>query len=340
MRARARVRNMVILGLVLSLAVGGLAGCTPRAGPTSGSPVVRLGYLQADLHQLPAMVALEQGFFAQAGVDVKVAGVFASGPEEMSAFAGGSLEVGYVGLAPVVTAAAHGTADVVILALANSEGSALVLSRGSSVTKGGDLAGKTIAVPGLGNVQDVLLRKVLDQAGLRPQDVTTLVIKPPEMVSALRNKQIDGFVAWEPFPTQAVEQGVGWVYMSSHDIWPDHPCCVVAVSRRFYQEHPDTAGKILQAHVRAINWIKDHPDQAISIARKYTGLPETVIAAAMKNIKYGGDLRPNQVEEYIQVLNAAGLVNISNPEAFSRGLIAEGSSLQNSDSRQKGNSQS
>lgn len=340
MRARARIRNMVILGLLLLLAVGCLASCTSGTGPASGSPAVRLGYLQADLHQLPAMVALEQGFFTQAGVDVKVAGVFASGPEEMSAFAGESLEVGYVGLAPVVTAAAHGTADVVILALANAEGSALVLSPGSSVTKGGDLARKTIAVPGLGSVQDVLLRKVLNQAGLRPQDVTPLVIKPPEMVSALRNKQIDGFVAWEPFPTQAVEQGVGRIYMSSHDIWPNHPCCVVVVSRRFYQQHPEAVGKILQAHTQAIDWIKAHPDEAVSIARKYTGLPEAMIETALKNIKYGGDLWPSQVEEYVQVLNAAGLVSISNPKAFSRGLIAEGLSLQNSDSRQKGNSQS
>ncbi|MFH1625414.1 MAG: ABC transporter substrate-binding protein, partial [Pseudomonadota bacterium] len=68
---------------------------------------VRMGYLQSDLHQLAAFVALEKGLFQKEGIDVEIGGIFKAGPEEMSAFAAGSLDIGYVGVAPATTAVAN-----------------------------------------------------------------------------------------------------------------------------------------------------------------------------------------------------------------------------------------
>ena len=56
---------------------------------------IRMGYLQSDLHQLAAFVAIKKGFFESEGLDVKVAGIFKAGPEEMNAFAAEDLDIGY-----------------------------------------------------------------------------------------------------------------------------------------------------------------------------------------------------------------------------------------------------
>ena len=97
-------------------------------GIAYGEPV-RIAYLQSDIHHLPCWVALDKGFFEAEGVKVEVAGIFKAGPELMSAFAAGALDMGYVGVAPATTAVANKTAKVVVLAQVNTEGSALVVKK-------------------------------------------------------------------------------------------------------------------------------------------------------------------------------------------------------------------
>lgn len=92
---------------------------------------VRIAYPHSDIHQLACWVALEKGFFKEEGLAVEVAGVFKARPEEMSAFASGALDAGYVGEAPATTAVANGTARVTVLAQVNTEGSAIVVREGS-----------------------------------------------------------------------------------------------------------------------------------------------------------------------------------------------------------------
>ena len=122
-----------------------------------GEPV-RIAYLQSDIHQLPCWVALEKGFFEKEGVKAEVAGIFKAGPELMSAFAAGALDMGYVGVAPATTAVANKTARVVVLAQVNTEGSAIVLKKEGKIQSIPELVGKIAVVPGHSTVQDFLFR--------------------------------------------------------------------------------------------------------------------------------------------------------------------------------------
>jgi NitT/TauT family transport system substrate-binding protein len=91
------VRKKVVLFSMITLLMFNIA---------EGKPV-RVAYLQSDVHQLPCWVALDKGFFEKEGVKVEVAGIFKAGPELMSAFAAGALDMGYVGIAPATTAVAR-----------------------------------------------------------------------------------------------------------------------------------------------------------------------------------------------------------------------------------------
>lgn len=111
------MKRMIVLALVLALALA----IVPVSALSSQK--VRIGYLRNDLHHLAAWVAIDKGFFRGEGVDVEVAGVFNAGPEEMSAFASKSLDMGYLGVAPSATGLANKSARVKAVALANAEGS-------------------------------------------------------------------------------------------------------------------------------------------------------------------------------------------------------------------------
>jgi NitT/TauT family transport system substrate-binding protein len=288
------------------------------------SPVraqVRIGYLQSDLHQLAAFVCLDMGLYKAEGVDVTVAGVFKAGPEEMSAFAGRNLDFGYVGEAPAVVAVANKVADVKIVAQANLEGSAVVVRKDSGLKNLKDLVGKTVAVPGYATVQDFLFRRALSKDGIALNSVNTIIIKPPEMVPALNTKQIDAFVAWEPYPAKAVTGGAGATLVPSSDLWPKHPCCVVVVETQFLEKNPELVRRILKAHVKATRFILDKPDEAAQVGVKFTGMDAETVKLAMKNIKYEYNPDVQGVVEYVTFLSERGHLKITDPGQLVKSII-------------------
>jgi NitT/TauT family transport system substrate-binding protein len=283
--------------------------------------VIRLAYLQSDLHHLPAFVALEKGLYREEGLTVEIAGIFKAGPELMSGFAAGSLDAGYVGLAPALVAAANGTARIALIAQVNKNGSALVVGKDAPVNKPSDLTGKTVAIPGHATIQDFLLRKLFSDAGIEDNRATVITIKPPEMISVLSSSQIDAFMAWEPFPSLAVIQGAGRVLSYSEDIWPEHPCCVLAVSTAFLEKHPAEVNALRRAHQRSIEYIKNNPGEAVSIGVHYTAMEPAAVALALKHIQFDQDLPVNRVLDFAVTLNNLGYTTIKEPSSFLQSLL-------------------
>jgi NitT/TauT family transport system substrate-binding protein len=277
---------------------------------------VRIAYLQSDIHQLPCWVALDKGFYEKEGVKVEVAGIIKAGPELMSAFAAGALDMGYVGVAPATTAVANRTAKVVVLAQVNTEGSALVVKRDGKIQTIPELVGKSVAVPGHSTVQDFLFRKALGKFKIQPDLVKIMVLKPPEMIGALRTDQIDAFIAWEPYPAKAVTSEVGRVIASSRDIWKDHPCCVLTADERFFEGHPEKAKSVVRGHVKAIEFIRQHREEAIKIGIKYTGMDEASIRLAMENVNYTPILSVEGEKEYVDFLTQLKYIKVDDVEGF------------------------
>ncbi|MCL5124253.1 MAG: ABC transporter substrate-binding protein [Deltaproteobacteria bacterium] len=299
--------------------------CLPLSGKVySENPSVnsiRLAVLQNDIHHLPLWVALDNGFFREQGINVEIAGIFRAGPEIMSAFSAGSLDMAYVGEAPTVTAVANGTAKVVILAQVNTEGSAIVVGKNSPIRTISDLKGKHVAIPGYSTVQDLLLRKALSASCVDPRQIKMTVIKPPEMIGALRTDQIDAFIAWEPYPAQAICKGVGKTLASSSEIWKDHPCCVLVADRQFAQANDEKMERMLKAHREAVDFIRDNPDEALRIAIKHTGLDEQTAKQAIEKVKYVSNLNVEGLKEYVNHLKELGYIKLNNVGSFVKNLV-------------------
>jgi len=239
----------------------------------------------------------------------------------MSAFSAGAIDMAYVGEAPTVTASANGTVKVAIVAQVNTEGSAIVVGKDSPITDISGLKGRQIGVPGYSTVQDFLLRKALGNTGLEGDGAKVTVIKPPEMIGALRTNQIDGFIAWEPHPAQAAQMGVGKTLVSSGAIWKNHPCCVLVVDKRFAEGNDATIKKMIHAHQKSIDFIHEKQDEAVLIAIKYTGMDEQTIRNAMKNVTYVSSLNVEGLKEYVRFLNGLGYIKLDTIESFVEKIV-------------------
>ncbi len=178
-----------------------------------------------------------------------------------------------------------------------------------------DLEGKIIAIPGKGTVQDFLLQKFLKENNL---NVNVVIVKPPEMIAVLERGEIDGFIAWEPYPARAFVDG-HTILVTSKDIWPHHPCCVVAVREAYLAENRDVVLAVLAAHIKATQFIKEHPEEAVRIGEKFTEMPREVIVKALETIEYVYEPNYEGTKEYVQSLLDLGYVkpeDVGDVDAF------------------------
>ncbi len=142
----------------------------PPAVPASNR--VRIGYIDRDIHQVQVYVAQREGFYQQVGLvpgknlDVKI---YSNGVAVMEGFKARELEVAYLGGAPATLKRVNDDIPIKILGGANIEGSAIVVRKGAGIRTVRDLAGRTIAVPGIGTVQYYLLEKAVSSENLKLQ---------------------------------------------------------------------------------------------------------------------------------------------------------------------------
>jgi NitT/TauT family transport system substrate-binding protein len=297
-----RVTAAAIVGAALLLAAGcsSSSAGTTSSGSGSGNadpaPVtVRLGFLENITHA-SALVALKEGFFTK---DLGSAGTlkptaFSTGTEETTAILAGQLDAAYVGPNPAINAwqKSGGTA-IKIVSGAATGGASVVVAKG--ITSAGQLKGKTLATPSLGNTQDVALRYWLKQNGLTTTATGggDAAIKPttPNSAAVLEFKsgQIAGGSEPAPYDIEMVSDG-GTVLLSEPGV-----TTLLVVTQSFLSAHPAIVADLIKAQIQANDFIKSNLTAAEAAANAelatYTAKPlkSSLVAASFKEITFTDD---------------------------------------------------
>ncbi|MEE0902086.1 MAG: ABC transporter substrate-binding protein [Methanobrevibacter sp.] len=245
----------IIIAVVAIVAIGGyfLMG--------GGSDTVTIGYLPSD-HDAALFVADAQGKYAENGINTRLV-QFNNGGDLMTAMASGDVDVGYVGITPVLSSIEKGV-PIKVISAAQTEGSGIVVAKDSNINSVSDLAGKKIATPGEASIQHMLLTYYLEQNGMSINDVKVSAMKVPSMNDALKTNKIDGMITFEPYVSIAEKNGAK-VLVDSADILPNHPCCVVVASDKFIKNHPNETNTILEIHKNATDFINNNTDEAATL---------------------------------------------------------------------------
>ena len=227
----------------------------------SDDGVVTIGYLPSD-HDAALFVADAQGLYEAEGIKTKLV-QFNNGGDLMTAMASGEVDVGYVGITPVLSSIEKGV-PVKVISAAQTEGSGIVVSPDSGIASASDMAGKKIATPGEASIQHMLLQYYLKENGMSLGDIQVSSMKIPSMNDALKTGKIDGIVTFQPYVTISENDG-NTLLIDSADILPNHPCCVVVACDDFISAHPDETKKIVEIHKNATDYINANTDEAAGL---------------------------------------------------------------------------
>ena len=146
-------------------------------------------------------VAIEKGWFKEAGVDVAFEWFDYSA--SMDAFAAGKIDAVTVTNGDALVTGAGGAKSVMIMLTDYSNGNDMIIGK-PGIKSLKDLKGKKVAVE-VGLVEHLLLLNGLKKAGLKETDVTLVNAKTNEMPQVLASGDVAAVGAWQPIAGQAMK---------------------------------------------------------------------------------------------------------------------------------------
>ena len=154
------------------------------------------------------------------------------------------------------------------------------------------------------SMHNLMLRYWLASAGIDPDnDLDLVVIPPQEMVDRLRSHEIDGFCVGEPWNTQAVQEGIGFVIATDLDIWAGNPEKVLGFKESWVQQHPNTHAAIVQAVLEACEYCdepRNRPKILDLLTQHLNVSPQYIRPGLIGPFNRGGNTLPEQLPRYHQ----------------------------------------
>jgi NitT/TauT family transport system substrate-binding protein len=270
MRNLFRVRSLALVMVVLVA----LAACGQTAPTASTEKTnVRLAYFPNLTHGV-ALVGTAKGTFQQAlgenaTLELKT---FNAGPALIEALFAGEIDIGYIGPNPAINGYVKSNGEALrIIAGASSGGALFIVRPEAGIKSAADLDGKKLATPQLGGTQDVALRYLVEQNGLKTADkggtVEILPTQNPDILTLFQKGEIDGAWVPEPWATRLILEGQGEVFLDERTIWPDGKFVTthVIVSTKFLNEHPELVENFLRGHVDTVQYILANGEETKSL---------------------------------------------------------------------------
>jgi len=250
-------RSVAILGTVLVF--------VPALGFAENPKLARFSF-SSGWDALPAIVAIERGFFAQESL--VVSGLTITSFEAVT----GSLVRGSTDFAAVpqrtLLAMAAAELPVAIISMSGwgTEMELVVPKEEEAIKSMAELKGKTIGVGMASEAFPVLIR-LLNKAKLRPDDVKIKQLPAEALTRAFdpKNKQADAVLESRHYTTVLLKKGQGRLVLTHKDITEAIGFIGAApllTRHELIEKEPDIIQKFVNAWVKAQKYIQQDPEDA------------------------------------------------------------------------------
>jgi len=306
-----------------------LAGCGGHESTAKNSATeVRIGYFP-NLTHLSVIIALEKNYYVEelgSGIDIETK-VFPDGGVFMEAMSTNEIDVGTVGPTPVLNNYTKNPAQHLLAGAVNA-GAVLVVAEDSGIGRVEDLDGKRVAIPAFGGTQDIMLMKVLQDVGLSVKDsggtVRTMAQAPADTSALFLQHDVDAAATQEPWGVNLEDNANARLLLDAEDFaWGKESTNTIFVgTKKFTENNPELTKKLLQAHIRAIRFIQENPDESarlfIGHIKDITGkeMALDAIQRAMARTIPTYEINEEVLQEMASISKAAGYINSDDIEGL------------------------
>lgn len=149
------------------------------------------------------------------------------------------------------------------------------------------------------------------------------------LIPALENGIIDGFVVNQPYVAYAVQQGKGKMIASLSDLppdgkWKNNPCCALAGNRKYVTRHPQVVEQFLILLLRANRFINQYPEKSADQIARWLNISPEIERLSLPTIKYIVDYDDNWnrgVDSWVEMMIEAGKIRGDVKTAYEAGHL-------------------
>lgn len=252
-----------LCGVLAALMLVVLCACGKQETAT-----VRLSEVTHSVFYAPQYVALEQGFFADEGLNIELTN--GGGADKvMTAVLTGQADIGLAGPEACIYVYNQGKDDypVVFGQLTKRDGSFLV-GRADVPFSWELLRGKTVIGGRAGGVPEMTLEYVMRQNGVVPGTDATVdtTVQFNMMAGAFTGGNGDFVTLFEPTATEVAQAGKGYILASIGQESGEIPYTAYFAARSYVDANPETVQGFVNAIARAQQWVAEHTDRQVAEA--------------------------------------------------------------------------
>ncbi len=201
---------------------------------------------------------------------------FTDFPTVVESMKAGRLQASFM-IAPLAMKMREQGLPVKILYLGHRDGSEVIVRKDLAVTSLRDLRGKTFAIPSKYSNQNLVIHKLMQDQGVKAEEIKFVEMPPPDMPGALAAKAIDAYFVGEPFAAKAELDGSGRVLYYAKDIWPHFISCVLVANEQVIRERPAVVKDLVRGIAASGEWAETHRLEAARVVSPYFRQDEKVV---------------------------------------------------------------
>jgi NitT/TauT family transport system substrate-binding protein len=201
---------------------------------------------------------------------------FTDFPTIVESIKGGRLQATFM-IAPLAMKLREQGVPVKILYLGHRDGSTVMVRNDLPAKDLRDLRGRTFAIPSKYSNQNLVIHKLMEDQGVKEDEVRFVEMPPPDMPGALAAKAIDAYFIGEPHAAKAELDGSGRVLYHAKDIWPKFISCVLVATEKLIKERPELIRDLVRGIAESGEWAETHRIEAAKVASPYFRQDEKVV---------------------------------------------------------------
>jgi NitT/TauT family transport system substrate-binding protein len=310
-RATVALTTAAALCLLSLAACGGSSSDTadaPAASAAGGPETTEITVGVQPFAEVSAFyLAVQEGLFEDEGLTVTPEVAAGGGAGLIPGLVSGDLQFAYSNYVSVVQAASRGLPLRVVRENDRPGVQGLYSLPASGITAPADLAGKKVAINGLGNIMELTTRAALDENGVDPDSVSFVELPPADFLSALELGNVDAAWLVEPFVSIGTKTKQAQLVLDVFDgPTAELPVAGWVASDQFTAENPETVAAFQRAMDEAIRMAADDPSLVAAILPTYTQLtPE--VAASLNPISFAVEDQSADIGQVEELMREYGI---------------------------------